>query len=180
MLSTPFLDLFKRGDVAKDVRMLAAQGALAPRALEQMAILVLLLEDADPEVRRTADATVNRIPADAVKRFLARSDVPAALLEFFADRGVFPDEVPLLDAVVDEDERPHLRRHRLEAVHEVQGEPGCRAHRQRDVVEQGTSFGRTHRDMRDLELSLGAHRPAGRLRCVQRHVPDTQLPVRHR
>ncbi len=104
MLSTPFLDFFKRGGVAKDVRMLAAQGALAPRAKEQLALLVLLLEDADPDVRQTADATVKRIPVDAVRKFLARSDVPAALLEFFADRGVFPDEVPLLDTVVDEDE----------------------------------------------------------------------------
>ena len=42
---TPLLDFFKRGEVARDVRLLAAQGALAPRAHEQLAILVLLLED---------------------------------------------------------------------------------------------------------------------------------------
>ena len=39
---TPLLDFFKRGEVARDVRLLAAQGALAPRAHEQLAILVLL------------------------------------------------------------------------------------------------------------------------------------------
>src|SRR5207342_2358452 len=47
---TPLLDFFKRGEVPRDVRLLAAQGALAPRALEQLSILVLLLEDADEEV----------------------------------------------------------------------------------------------------------------------------------
>ena len=44
---TPLLDAFKRGEVERDVRLLAAQGALAPRAYEQLAILVLLLEDRD-------------------------------------------------------------------------------------------------------------------------------------
>jgi hypothetical protein len=48
---TPLLDFFKRGEVARDVRMQAAQGALAPRAHEQLAILVLLLDDSDREIR---------------------------------------------------------------------------------------------------------------------------------
>ena len=55
---TPLLDFFKRGEVARDVRMQAAEGALAPRAHEQLAILVLLLEDRDPEIRATADETL--------------------------------------------------------------------------------------------------------------------------
>src|SRR6185295_19382023 len=45
---SPFLDFFRRGEVARDVRLLAARGALAPRALDQMAILALLTEDGDP------------------------------------------------------------------------------------------------------------------------------------
>ena len=93
-----FLDFFKRGEVARDVRLLAAQGALAPRAHEQLSILVLLLDDSDSEVRRTADATLNRIPKDAIAAFLGRSDVSIALREFFADRGIFPSEIPSLDS----------------------------------------------------------------------------------
>jgi hypothetical protein len=93
---TPFLDFFKRGEVARDIRLLAAEGAIAPRAHEQLAILVLLLEDVDPAVRRTADATLNRIPVESLKGFLARSDVSIGLREFFADRGIFPDEIPAL------------------------------------------------------------------------------------
>ena len=95
---SPLLDFFKRGEVARDVRMLAAQGVLAPRAHEQLAILIVLLEDADPEIRATADATLGRIPEAALKGFLARSDVPIGIREFFADRGVFPEEIPTIEA----------------------------------------------------------------------------------
>jgi len=94
---TPLVDFFKRGEVARDVRLLAAQGAFAPRATEQIAILVLLLDDADPEVRGEADRTINRIPEDVLKSFLGRSDVPVSVREFFADRGVFPDETPAIE-----------------------------------------------------------------------------------
>lgn len=93
---TPLLDFFKRGEVARDVRLLAAQGAIAPRAHEQLAILVLLLEDTDPEIRQTAEQTLNRIPVPALAAFLGRSDVSISLREFFADRGVFPDEIPAI------------------------------------------------------------------------------------
>ena len=94
---TPLLDFFRRGEVARDVRMLAAQGALAPRAHEQLAILVLLVDDADADVRSTAETTLGRIPEDALKAFLARSDVAVSVREFFADRGVFPAEIPAIE-----------------------------------------------------------------------------------
>jgi hypothetical protein len=99
---TPLLDFFKRGEVARDVRLLAAQGALAPRAHEQLAILVLLLDDPDPTIGRTADETLQRIPEGALSAFLARSDVSISLREFFGNRGVFPSEIP--PSVLPEDE----------------------------------------------------------------------------
>ena len=52
--ATPLLDCFRRGDVPADVRMLAAQGGLAPRASEQVALLVHLTCDADADVAATA------------------------------------------------------------------------------------------------------------------------------
>jgi hypothetical protein len=102
LVPTPLLDLFKRGEVERDVRMQAAQGLLAPRAHEQLAILVLLLEDKDREIRDTADETINKIPEQVLKTFLARSDAPIDLREFFGDRGIFPDEIPPLDVDYDE------------------------------------------------------------------------------
>jgi hypothetical protein len=100
---TPLLDFFKRGEVERDARMAAAQGTLAPRAHEQLAILVLLLDDPDGEIRQTAGDTVSRIPEAALKAFLGRSDVPVGLREFFAGRGVVPDERPNIQAEVDVD-----------------------------------------------------------------------------
>lgn len=94
---TPLLDLFTRGEVARDVRLLAAQGALAPRAYEQLAILVHLLDDSDSEIRSVAGDTLAGIPIEALQGFLARSDVPIGLREFFAGRGVFPAEVPAIE-----------------------------------------------------------------------------------
>lgn len=93
---TPLLDFFKRGEVARDVRLLAAQGVLAPRALEQLAILICLLGDPDPEIRGTAEATLGRIPEEPLKAFLARSDVPIEMREFFAGRGILPAEIPAI------------------------------------------------------------------------------------
>ncbi|MBI3492031.1 MAG: hypothetical protein HY047_09655 [Acidobacteria bacterium] len=94
---TPLLDFFKRGEVARDVRLLAAQGGLAPRAYEQLAILIILLEDPDSEIRTTAEETLNNLPVEALQTFLARSDVPIGMREFFADRGIFPDEIPAIE-----------------------------------------------------------------------------------
>jgi hypothetical protein len=92
MEPSPLYDFFRRGEAARDVRLLAAQGGLAPRAGEQLNILVLLLDDPDAEIRLTADDTLNRIPAEALSRFLAGPDASLSLREFFADRGIFPDD----------------------------------------------------------------------------------------
>jgi hypothetical protein len=102
---TPILDCFRRGEVAPDIRMMAAQGVLAPRAHEQLGLLVLLSSDADPAIRTAAEATISRIPRADLSRFLGRPDVAHEILEFFLARGVEPepadvppDDVALLDA----------------------------------------------------------------------------------
>ena len=94
---TPLLDFFRRGEAARDVRLLAAQGVLALRAHEQLEILMLLLDDADAEIRRTAAETLQRIPRPALESFLSRPGVSVGLREFFADRGVFPAEIPPIE-----------------------------------------------------------------------------------
>lgn len=86
--STPLYDMFRRGEVSHDVRMLAAQGVLAPRAHEQLVLLVLLTSDSDARVRSEAERTLSRIPAVALSAFLARSDVPNEVRSFFAARGI--------------------------------------------------------------------------------------------
>jgi hypothetical protein len=103
-LRSPLLDFFKRGEVAKDVRLLAASGALAPRALEQVGLLALLTDDGDGEVRAAAEATLAAIPNESMAGFLGRSDVPEGLRNFFRGRGIEPlvggdaSDEPLVDA----------------------------------------------------------------------------------
>ena len=87
---SPLIDFFRRGEVTRDVRLLAAQGALAPRAQEQLALLVLLADDPDPEIRRATEDTLDRLPLEPLRAFMARSDTPPEMRQFFADRGVEP------------------------------------------------------------------------------------------
>ncbi len=96
--STPLLDFFRRGEAPREVKALAAAGVFAPRAQEQLSILVLLTDDSDQEIRQAAENTLSRIPVEALAAFLARTDVPIGVREFFADRGVFPAEIPAITA----------------------------------------------------------------------------------
>ena len=89
-VKTPLIDFFRKGDVARDVRLQAAQGAIATRAHEQMALLVMLTGDADAEVAAAANATIGLIPPQTLAAFLARPDVSMEMREFFAQRGVVP------------------------------------------------------------------------------------------
>src|SRR4030095_5437468 len=106
-MSTPMLDFFRRGEVAYDVRMLAAQGAIAPRPLEQLGILMVLTSDSDSEIRETAERTLQSLPIESLASFIARSDVPTDMREFFYKRGVPAGATPAPDteeAMVDTDE----------------------------------------------------------------------------
>lgn len=85
---TPLVDFFRRGEVARDAKLLAAQGALATRALEQLALLVLLYDDPDREVAASARETIAALPTEPVSAFLGRSDVPDEMRVFFEGRGI--------------------------------------------------------------------------------------------
>lgn len=109
------VDFFRRGDVARDIRLLAAQGALAPRASEQLALLVLLVKDPDPEIAGAAAATIDLIPRASLAAFIGRSDVSAEVRTFFAARGIEPsavaappDDQPLVDLAPDVDAGPDV------------------------------------------------------------------------
>ena len=106
---SPLIDFFRRGEAARDVKMIAARGIMAPRAHDQVALLVLLSDDPEPEIASTARATIDRLPGDALRRFIARTDVPAEIREFFATRGIEPAAEPAPDAaepILDESPAP--------------------------------------------------------------------------
>jgi hypothetical protein len=103
-LRSPLVDFFRRGEVASDVRLLAARGAFAPRAHEQLALLLILADDPDLVIAETARRTLDSLPADSLGRFLARRDVPQQMIDFFSARGVHPhqgmvdEDAPLVEA----------------------------------------------------------------------------------
>ena len=110
---TPLLDFFRRGDAPRDVRLLAAQGALAARAYEQLGLLMLLISDPDADIAAAAERTLQAIPTASVTAFLARPDVSSDMRAFFQARGVesapgpvsAPD-TPLVDTAADVEEGP--------------------------------------------------------------------------
>jgi hypothetical protein len=100
---TPLVDFFRRGEVARDVRLEAALGAFAPRALDQLALLLILMDDSDVEIAAVARRTLAAIPRPPLEAFLARSEVPGEMRAWFAAQGVAPgarageSEEPLVD-----------------------------------------------------------------------------------
>ena len=117
--ATPLLDCFRRGDVPRDVRLLAAQGGLAPRATEQVALLVHLVTDADAEVAQIADATIGNLPAEPLAALLARNEVSDEVREFFARRGIAPAAA---GAAGDDEDAPLIDRDQEPPADEANGE----------------------------------------------------------
>jgi hypothetical protein len=95
---SPLVDQFRRGDMALEMRLLAAQGALAGTAHEQLALLVLLSDDADGEVAAAVQATARAVPLEPLRAYLARADAPTEIKKFFGDLGIEPGPVPAEDA----------------------------------------------------------------------------------
>lgn len=109
-LRSSLVDLFRHGDADVDVRLHAARGALAPKAHEQLALLMVLSADPDERVRTAAFETIDRIPPAALTAFLARADVPEAMRQWYSSRdnwtvvagGAADPEAPLIDMAPDE------------------------------------------------------------------------------
>ena len=115
---SPLIDFFRRGEVARDVRLLAAQGALAPRAQEQVALLVLLSDDPDPAISLAAGETIAALPLEPLRAFLARSDTPPEMRAFFAALGIeTPADAPPSAMNLDEP--------LLDTLSELPEEPGA-------------------------------------------------------
>jgi len=117
---TPWVEIFRREAADRDVRLQAAQGMLAPRPAEQLALLVELTTDSDPAIASAAEATLTRVPRTRLEGLLARPDAPSDIRAFFEARGVLPaaaedvDESPLVDVgpeplhVLGADELPNV------------------------------------------------------------------------
>lgn len=84
---SPLVDLFIRGDVPADVKMLAASGHVAPLAVEQLALIAVMTTDADATVARTALDTLAELPVEGVTAMMARADTPEGLRAWLVSQG---------------------------------------------------------------------------------------------
>lgn len=103
VLRTPLVECFLRGDVARELRMVAARGVMADHAQDQLVLLLLLCRDEDSEVASTALDSASRLPKAQLAGYLARPEVPVELREGFkelvhgivAAAGVGTDALPM-------------------------------------------------------------------------------------
>jgi hypothetical protein len=106
-IRSPLIEALRRPDAPREVRLEAAHGLVAPRGVEQLALLMLLVDDDDPDIRSAAARTLDALPPAAVAATVARSDATAEMVRFFAARGVVAagaaseSEAPLVDADAD-------------------------------------------------------------------------------
>ena len=103
-IRSPLIEALRRPDAPREVRLEAAHGLVAPRGVEQLALLMLLVDDEDAEVRAAATRTLEALPAAAVAAAVGRSDATAEMVRFFDARGITPagadgdGDAPILDA----------------------------------------------------------------------------------
>jgi hypothetical protein len=76
----PFVEQFRRGGVARDLRLMAAQGALPLKPADLAELLHHLLGDPDPAIGQSASATLVAMPVEEILPIGKDRDTPPALL----------------------------------------------------------------------------------------------------
>ena len=71
---TPLLDFFKRGNVDRDIRLMAARGEFGLRPHEHAAMLALLIDDSDPDVASAARQSLDAGETATVAETEAQDD----------------------------------------------------------------------------------------------------------
>src|SRR5258708_27946138 len=79
-LTNPLVEQFQRGGAPRDLRLLAAQGALPLKTEDVVDLLHYLLGDLDAEIAETAGTTLKAIPTDQMLPVLQATDTPPAVL----------------------------------------------------------------------------------------------------
>jgi len=76
----PLVDQFRKGGVPRELRLMAAQGALPLKPADLADLLQHLLGDADEAVREAASATLGGIPVDELMPILKDRESPPGVL----------------------------------------------------------------------------------------------------
>ena len=76
----PFVEQFRKGGVPRDLRLMAAQGALPLKPADLAELLHVLLGDPDPGIGQSATSTLMAMPVEEILPITKDRDTPAALL----------------------------------------------------------------------------------------------------
>jgi hypothetical protein len=78
--SNPLVEQFRRGGVPKDLRLMAAQGALPLKPTDLVELLHFLLSDREEAIREAALASLRGFPVDEMLPILRDRETPADVL----------------------------------------------------------------------------------------------------
>ena len=78
--ANPFVEQFRRGGVARELRMMAAQGALPLKPADLVDLLHHLLGDPEPEIAQSASTTLMALPVEEILPISKDRDTPPTLL----------------------------------------------------------------------------------------------------
>ncbi len=85
--SNPLVDQFRRGGIPRDLRLMAAQGALPLKPADLIELFHFLLGDSEEEVRAAADKAMREFPTDGALAIAKdRSTPPEVLAWIIAER----------------------------------------------------------------------------------------------
>jgi hypothetical protein len=76
----PFVEQFRKGGVARDLRLMAAQGALPLKPADLAELLHHLVSDPDAAIGQSAAATLTAMPVEEIVPISRDRDTPPALL----------------------------------------------------------------------------------------------------
>ena len=94
--ANPLVEQFMKGGVPRELRLLAAQGALPLKTVDLVEMLHHLLRDADAEISGTAEKTLKAIPVEELRPVLQAKDTPPVVLGW----AVISREEPRLREIV--------------------------------------------------------------------------------
>ena len=99
----PLVEQFRQGRVPRDLRLMAAQGALPLGPVDLADLLEFLLHDVDEEIRESASATLLAVPADEIGPLARdRTSLPGLLTWILTHR----EERELQEAVLQNTTHP--------------------------------------------------------------------------
>ena len=80
--TNPLVEQFRRGGVARDLRLMAAQGLLPLKPEDLVEMWTDLVKDPDEAVRAAADKSLSSFPAAELQPILKSRDTPAGVLSW--------------------------------------------------------------------------------------------------